>query len=212
MQKIPDHAQNNALRLGLTKYLDNRSLELLRLAKVGIIGLGGLGSNAAMFLARSGIEQFILIDYDCVDRSNLNRQHYWPCHLGLAKVEAMAKLLLELNPYIQLEKLQIKITAENVENILTKADFWLEAVDQARDKQLLVNVALAKGYRMASASGIAGYGLASLQRRYLHGCAFVGDFESDANDLPVLAPRVTEAAALLADSILAFVLNHSYDR
>ena len=57
--------------------------------KIGIAGLGGLGSNIAMMLARSGIRHFVLADFDTVDESNLNRQHYFPAHLGRKKTECM---------------------------------------------------------------------------------------------------------------------------
>ena len=61
--------------------------EILSKACVGIAGLGGLGSNIAMMLARSGIGRLLLIDFDVVEPSNLNRQHYMVSHLGMPKAE-----------------------------------------------------------------------------------------------------------------------------
>ena len=64
---------HNALHTGLARYLGSEQLEALRAARVGIAGAGGLGSNAALMLARSGIGNLVLVDDDVVDASNLNR-------------------------------------------------------------------------------------------------------------------------------------------
>src|SRR5665647_898985 len=74
----------------------------LRDATVGIIGLGGLGSNAAMMLARSGIGHFVLADPDQVDESNLARQLYFPDQLGALKTDALAETLLRIDPALDL--------------------------------------------------------------------------------------------------------------
>ena len=94
--------EDGELREGLKRYLSEHQIQLLRKTEVGIAGAGGLGSNAAMLLARSGLERLSIIDHDIVDKSNLNRQHYWPRHLAQSKVEALKEALLELNPHIQL--------------------------------------------------------------------------------------------------------------
>ena len=86
---------HNALHNGLARYLSPDQLEALRAARVGIAGAGGLGSNAALMLARSGVGNLVLVDDDVVDASNLTRQQYWPRHVGRPKVEALAELLLE---------------------------------------------------------------------------------------------------------------------
>lgn len=82
-------------------------------AKIGIAGLGGLGSNIAMMLARSGIRHFVLADFDTVDESNLNRQHYFPAHLGRKKTECMKEQLLALNPALELEIYDTYIDSAN---------------------------------------------------------------------------------------------------
>ena len=73
---------DNVLRRGLARYLAPEQLARLQSVRVGIAGAGGLGSNAALMLARSGVERFLLIDDDVVDASNLNRQQFWPRHVG----------------------------------------------------------------------------------------------------------------------------------
>ena len=79
-------------------------------AYVGIAGLGGLGSNIAMMLARSGVGRLLLIDFDIVEPSNLNRQHYMVSHLGIAKSEAIKDLIYQANPNIRLDTKRLKIT------------------------------------------------------------------------------------------------------
>ena len=75
---------------------------VLASARIGMAGAGGLGSNCAVFLARTGIRHFVIADPDVVALSNLNRQHFFPRHLGLSKVEALGDVLRELNPSIAL--------------------------------------------------------------------------------------------------------------
>ena len=72
-------------------------------ASAAICGLGGLGSNIAVSLARAGVGRLILIDFDQVDISNLHRQQYKAAQVGLDKTKALSDNLLEIAPYIELE-------------------------------------------------------------------------------------------------------------
>ncbi|HIX40547.1 MAG TPA: sulfur carrier protein ThiS adenylyltransferase ThiF, partial [Candidatus Desulfovibrio intestinigallinarum] len=164
------------------------------------------GSNAALMLARSGVEHFLLVDDDRVDASNLNRQQFWPRHVGMPKVEALRELLLELNPAAQVETLQLRLTAETMADVVRSCPLWLEALDGAQDKRLFVETVMAAGLRVASASGMGGYGREPLGRRRLGRLVVVGDFATDVAEAAPLAPRVTEAAALLADAALTWIL------
>ena len=196
----------NVLRQGLTRYLSPARLEALRTARVGVAGAGGLGSNAVLMLARSGVEHFLLIDDDVVDASNLNRQQFWPRHLGRPKVEALAELVRELNPDARVETCRLRIDAANVDELVARCPLWLEAMDGAADTRLLVEKVMLSGRRIASASGMGGFGGKPMQKRVLGNLVLVGDFETDILEYPPLAPRVTEAAALLADAMLEFIL------
>ncbi len=213
VRKIPhqhiqptDHAMHNALHTGLARYLSPDQLEALRAARVGIAGAGGLGSNAALMLARSGVGNLVLVDDDVVDASNLNRQQYWPRHVGRPKVEALAELLLELNPEIGVEARRMRLDQNNMAEVLPACPIWVEAFDGPDDKTLLVETALLGGYRIASASGMGGWGGKAMGKRYLGNLVLVGDFSTDILLAPPLAPRVTEAASLLADAVLEMVL------
>ena len=213
VRKIPhqhiqptDHAMHNALHTGLARYLSPDQLATLRAARVGIAGAGGLGSNAALMLARSGVGNLVLVDDDVVDASNLNRQQYWPRHVGRPKVEALAELLLELNPEMDVEARRMRLDQNNMAEVLPACPIWVEAFDGPDDKTLLVETALLGGYRIASASGMGGWGGKAMGKRYLGNLVLVGDFSTDILLAPPLAPRVTEAAALLADAVLEMVL------
>lgn len=196
----------NSLRDGLGRYLLPEQLEKLRAARVGLAGAGGLGSNAALMLARCGIENMLLLDHDVVEPSNLNRQQYWPRHLGRPKVEALAELLRELNPDMRVEARRLRLCPANLPDILPACPIWVEALDDAEAKTMLVEHALLGGHMVASASGMGGYGGPAMQKRRLGRLTLVGDFSTDVLTAPPLAPRVTEAAALLADAVLEFVL------
>ena len=86
-------------------------------ARVAVAGLGGLGSNIAVMLARSGIGHLLLVDFDTVDVTNLNRQMYMIPHLGRPKAEALPDILCQINPYLEYESVCVKVTPENVKQL-----------------------------------------------------------------------------------------------
>ena len=83
-------------------------------SSVAVCGLGGLGSNVAISLARLGVGKLILIDFDKVDLSNLHRQQYKISQLGMYKTEAMKQALSEIAPYCNVITHTIKLTEENL--------------------------------------------------------------------------------------------------
>ncbi|MBQ3059480.1 MAG: sulfur carrier protein ThiS adenylyltransferase ThiF [Desulfovibrio sp.] len=196
----------NTLHAGLTRYLTPEQLKKLRSVRVGIAGAGGLGSNAALMLARSGVEDMLLVDDDVVDASNLNRQQYWPRHVGRPKVEALAELLRELNPEIQLDIRRLRLSSSNLPKIAPLCPIWVEALDDSLSKAMLVEAAILSGARIVAASGLAGYGGPDMHKRPMGDLTLVGDFVTDVQTAPPLAPRVTQAAAMLADTVLEFIL------
>ncbi len=198
----------NALHQGLQRYLLPEELEKLHTARVGIAGVGGLGSNVAMLLARSGVQEFVLIDDDVVDASNLNRQQFFPRHIGMRKVDAMEEILRDICPEIRVEKHCVRLEQENLQNFLNKAKYWIEALDAAQSKRLFVESALLSGCFTVSASGIAGCDGPPMQKRHLgENLVIVGDFSSGIDKFPPLAPRVMQAAAMQADVMLGKILH-----
>lgn len=177
-------------------------------ATVALCGLGGLGSNIAVSLARAGIGKLILIDFDQVDISNLHRQQYKASQIGLDKTKALSDNLLEISPYIELETHTVRMTDENdIKRLLSSADIICEAFDRAEAKAMLSNAVLEllpEKYLIA-ASGMAGLGSANAiqTRRITDHFYLCGDQVSGtAEGLGLVAPRVMLCAAHQAQMVL----------
>lgn len=169
-------------------------------ATVAVCGLGGMGSNVAISLARAGIGKLILIDYDYVDVTNLHRQQYKAKQVGRAKTDAMAENLKEIAPYVEIETHMVEISEKNALELLTGAEVICEALDQAEAKAMLTNLVLTKmpdKYLVAS-SGMAGMASANKiqTRRVTSRFYLCGDGESDVeNTSSLVAARVAACAA-----------------
>lgn len=200
----------NAFEQGLLRYLSQAQLQKLQRVFVGIAGVGGLGSNCAMLLVRAGFKRLLLVDFDVVEASNLNRQFFFPAQIGQAKVEALAENLRRVQPDLHLRCLRCKIEAANVKKIFAPCDILVEALDAPEAKAALLAAHCDTGKCIVAASGVAGFGNSDQVRTKRLGDALyiVGDFASDAADLPPFAPRVTLAAAKQADLVLAYVLGN----
>ncbi len=188
----------------------------LQAATVAVCGLGGLGSNVAIALARAGVGKLILIDFDCVDITNLHRQQYKACQVGVAKAVALPENLREIAPYLQIEAHEVRISEENVLEIVGKADVVCEAFDNAESKAMLVNAVLEhnaelpaeKQLFLVAASGMAGFGDAnSIQTRRVSKKFYLcGDGVSDVNNgIGLVAPRVMACAAHEAQTIVRII-------
>lgn len=92
--------------------------QLLSEGHVAIAGLGGLGSNVASALARIGVGHLHLIDFDVVDITNLNRQQYFIDQIGMYKTDALKSLLERINPYLEIRTDTVKVTEENLQELL----------------------------------------------------------------------------------------------
>lgn len=176
-------------------------------AVVAICGLGGLGSNIAIALARAGVGKLILIDFDRVDITNLHRQQYKACQIGLYKTEALAANLREIAPYIQLEAHSQRITEENLEELLREAEIICEAFDDAEAKAMLTNAVLEKlpEKYLVAASGMAGIGSGNaIRTRRITGHFYLcGDGHSQVEEgSGLFAPRVMLCAAQQAQMAL----------
>ncbi|MHB1341424.1 MAG: sulfur carrier protein ThiS adenylyltransferase ThiF [Coriobacteriia bacterium] len=179
---------------------------------VGIIGLGGLGSNAAWMLLRAGVGTLVLAEYDVVDESNLNRQFYFADQVGRLKSEACEENLRRITPDARLEVFNERVTEENLPEMFAGADLIIEAVDTARDKAMILAVCsdALPGVPVVSASGLAGYGSANeIVTRHLIGDLWmVGDLVSGSSDHPLFASRVTVAAAHQAHMAIRILLGY----
>ena len=176
-------------------------------ATVAICGLGGLGSNIAIALARAGIGKLLLIDFDRVDISNLHRQQYKASQVGCYKTDALAENLLEIAPYVEIETVTMKITEENVVDLVKEADIICEAFDNAQAKAMLVNSVLERlpNCYLVAASGMAGMDTPNIikTRKIMKRFYLCGDEVSDVADtIGLVAPRVMLCAAHQAQTVL----------
>ena len=176
-------------------------------ATVAICGLGGLGSNIAIILARAGIGKLILIDFDRVDITNLHRQQYQADQIGMYKTVALAENLKEMVPYISLDVHTERITEENAVTLLQGADIVCEAFDDAECKAMLTNAVLTemRDKYLVAASGMAGMGTVNSikTRRITSKFYLCGDETSEVSDgIGLVAPRVALCAAHQAHTVL----------
>ena len=184
-------------------------------ATVAVCGLGGLGSNIALALARAGIGKLILIDFDRVDLTNLHRQQYKAHQIGRFKTDALAENLLEIAPFIELETFTARISEDNLSSLLKDSHVICEAFDDAEAKAMLVNRVLEtmpEKYLVA-ASGMAGLGSAnSIRTRKITKHFFLcGDGVSEiADSIGLVSSRVMLCAAHQAHMVLR-ILAEQFD-
>ena len=179
-------------------------------ATVAICGLGGLGSNIAIALARAGIGKLLLIDFDRVDITNLHRQQYKANQIDLYKADALAENLSEIAPYTEIQTVTAKITEENFTDLLKDADIVCEAFDNAEAKAMLVNGVLEQlpGCYLVAASGMSGMNTPNTikTRRITKRFYLCGDEVSDVTDtIGLVAPRVMLCAAHQAHTVLCIL-------
>lgn len=179
-------------------------------ARVAVCGLGGLGSNIAIALARAGVGHLHLIDFDRVDLTNLNRQQYAVGQLGQYKTDALRETLSLVSPYCDVTCDTIQVTEENLPDLLKTEDYICEAFDRAEAKAMLVSGVLEhfpEKYLVA-ASGLAGLGSANTiqTRRVSQRFYLCGDGTSDSSvGLGLVASRVLVCAAHEANMILRLI-------
>ncbi len=185
--------------------------ERLKAAVVGIAGLGGLGSQVGVALARVGIGRLVLVDFDVVEPSNLNRQHYFMEQLGQPKTQALADTLRKINPFIQLETHQLKVTEENILELFSPCSVVVEAFDGAEQKMMLITTLMKEAPEkfIVAGSGMAGHGHSNDIRLRRAGRLFVvGDETRDARPgRGLMAPRVGIAAHMQANTAMEILLD-----
>ena len=183
----------------------------LRNARVAVAGLGGLGSNIAVMLARSGVGELLLVDFDTVDVTNLNRQMYLIPQLGKPKAEALPEILYQINPYLTYRSVCIKVTPDNVKELFSEYPIVCEAFDKPDQKAMLVRELLMQCPKtiVVSGNGMAGYADANEIRtcqvmKRLYVC---GDQSTDVgNGIGLIAPRVAVCAAHEANKVLQLIM------
>ena len=175
------------------------TVEKLAAATVGIAGCGGLGSNAALALARMGIGGLVLADFDVVEPTNLNRQAYFAEDVGKCKVDALHDHIKRVNPVVTIERHNIVLAPDNVAGIFSQCQVILECLDQASVKRMFVETVLAElsAIPLVAASGLGGLGDASaiVTQKVLPKLWMIGDGSSGVGPgTGLAAPRVLIAA------------------
>lgn len=177
---------------------------------VAVCGLGGLGSNIAISLARAGVGKLILIDFDRVDITNLHRQQYKASQIGKFKTEALTENLKEIAPYTEIEVHTLRIDESNVIELIQSADVICEAFDSAECKAQLTDVVLTKmpDKYLVAASGMAGLKSPNSirTRRITSRFYLCGDEVSDVKgSIGLVAPQVMLCAAHQAQTVLRII-------
>lgn len=206
--ELPDRAELDAL---LTARHTPGVHARVKQGTVGIAGVGGLGSTVAIALARTGVGQLIIADFDLVEPSNLNRQQYFLDQLGLPKVYALRDTLARINPHVHVTACHLRLTPENLGEVFGAVDILVEAFDRADQKAMLAETfsALFPDKPVVAGSGMAGYGPANsvTTRRSFGNLYLCGDGETAAAPgVGLMAPRVGVAAHHQANAVLRLLL------
>lgn len=134
-------------------------IKRLQNANILIVGLGGVGSFAAEFLVRSGIGNLTIVDGDTVDITNINRQlPALNSTIGKNKTDVVGERILDINPEINLKKINEFLEPERMEEILTqeKFDYVLDCIDSLSPKLALIITCKRKKIKLVSAMGAGG--------------------------------------------------------
>ncbi|MCQ9640517.1 tRNA threonylcarbamoyladenosine dehydratase [Chryseobacterium sp. WG14] len=137
----------------------DEGLEKLTKANVLVVGLGGVGSFAAEFLARAGVGHMTIVDGDTVDITNINRQlPALHSTIGKHKVEVVAERLLDINPQIKLIKINEFLNPERMDEVLDsgKFNYILDCIDSVTPKLYLIRAAKRKKIKLVSSMGAGG--------------------------------------------------------
>ncbi len=184
---------------------------------VAILGLGGLGSAVAGAMAKIGVGKLLLSDYDVVEPSNLNRQHYFVDQIGMQKTRALQDNLLRMNPSIHLELIDTVLEESILSHFFSDVDVLIECFDSPAMKAATLRSVLREMEHVSyvGSSGMAGYGSNNSIRTTMisPGIYIVGDEKSEARPgMGLMAPRVGIAAHHMANQALRILLGVEQSR
>jgi len=179
--------------------------------RVGIAGAGGLGSNCAVALARSGVGTLVISDFDIIEENNLSRQYYFINQIGMMKTIALKESLARINPDVFVIIHQKKLDKKNIPVIFSGCDVIVEAFDKADMKEMLIETVQTSlpGIPLVVGSGMAGWGMnETIRYRKIDDTLYVcGDESSEmSDDLPPMAPRVGIVANMQANVVVEILM------
>lgn len=171
--------------------------------KIGILGAGGIGSNIAVNLVRSGISNIKIVDFDRIDISNLNRQFYFHDQIGRPKVEALKENLKKIEPNLKIEIVDTKIDKKNIKELFDDCDILVEGFDKKEYKKLVIEEFYSSKKLIVSASGIAHHDLDSiLTKKFGENIYVVGDFKKGIEEYKTYSPKVLIIASIMANIVM----------
>lgn len=184
----------------------------IKKATVGVAGLGGLGSAVAIALTRMGLGTLILVDFDVVEPSNLNRQQFTIDQIGTPKTEAIKTILEKINPLVKVKTFREVLNRDNVPDLFKSVDVLVECFDRAEEKKMLLETAAEclPDIFIIGASGLAGYGDSNSIKtwRLSERIFVVGDLEKAAESgQGLMAPRVGIAAHHQANLVIGLLID-----
>lgn len=202
------------LRDKILKRQNKKDNEIFKNSKVSILGCGGLGSNVAMILARAGIGEIYLYDFDKVEYSNLNRQNYKISDIGKEKVLATKKIIEETIPYTNVHARNMYLDEKNMDEIVENKDYFIEAFDNKESKVMAFDYFSKKENKfLFTASGMAGLGdISDIKVKKINNITMVGDFKSDAQKDGLYLAYVSIMASLEALECLKKIRKDYYGR
>ena len=138
--------------------IGKEGIDVLGAAHVLVVGLGGVGSYAAEFIARAGVGTMTIVDGDVVDPTNRNRQlPALATNHGVLKAEIMAERLLAINPELKLNVVKTFLTPEKCREILSVSfDYVMDCIDSITPKLTLLQTAYNSQQRIVSSMGAGG--------------------------------------------------------
>jgi len=194
----------------MNKEEQDRIIKCLKQSRVGIAGVGGLGSNAAVSLIRAGVGNLVIVDNDRVEESNLNRQYYFSDQIGQRKVDALKENIVRITKDACIETHYEKLKPGNITTYFQDVDVIIEALDNAVTKVEFIEEVLQKlpDVPVVAASGVAGYGHSDrICTRMMGNLYICYDENARSSDEDVLmAPKVCLMANWQANIVLELLL------
>ncbi|MBQ8908709.1 MAG: tRNA threonylcarbamoyladenosine dehydratase [Clostridia bacterium] len=134
--------------------IGEEGIDKLASKHITIVGCGGVGGYTAVMLARAGVENMTIVDFDEVSSSNVNRQIVaFEDTIGRKKVEVLAEMMQKINKNIKINVVFDKLTEENVSSLIKNTDLVIDAIDSINDKLALIVYCKSHNINIISAMG-----------------------------------------------------------
>jgi sulfur carrier protein ThiS adenylyltransferase len=173
--------------------------------KIGIAGIGGIGSNVARLLAQAKVDHIKIVDFDCVEISNLNRQFYTISQAGEKKTQSLKTNLLQIYSDMTIEIVEKKMGPGDAKNIFSDCTIVVEGFDDKLLKKMIIEELSTNETMLVSASGIAGTDMDRVCVKKMGNCHIAGDFVSDQEDYVLFPPKIAMVSSLMAEIVLTHI-------